>query len=139
MLDRACRRRLNFKVEFGRQTDRSNHPNRIFSHPQLGPANRADQPFTEVANSADIIEHTETTRVIEERINGEVPPERIFLRRTKSVVVPNQQVVVIYRVGPPPKSGDLDIIRAEEHMNEPKAPPDQPRIPEKRADLVGMS
>src|SRR5258708_2837252 len=125
----GARGRLDFEAELGGEPYCTHHADGILAHPQLGVPNRADQSSLEIVNSTGKIDHVKTLRAVEQRVDGEVAAKRIFFGRAESIVEANQRIVGIgdgLRLFA--ESGDLDILAAEENVNEPKAPPNHPRV-----------
>src|SRR5208282_6618226 len=79
VLDRSARRCFDLKAEFGREANRADHPHRVLAHPEFRIADRSDQSRLEIRDAANIIDHAEGSRVVEERVDGEVPPKGVFL------------------------------------------------------------
>ena len=138
--DRRPRRRLDREIELGREAHRANHPDRILAHAHLRIADRADQPRMKVGDAADIIDHLEGARIVKERVDREVAPKRVLFRRAEGVVVPDHRIVALGNVlGAPAKGRDLDVLRTEKNVDEPKAAADQARIAKQIAHLLRMS
>ena len=138
-LDRGARRGLDLEAELGREAHRAQHPHRVLAHPDLGIADRADQPRLRSATPPDIVDHAERARVVEQRVDREVAPKRVFLGRAESVVVADQQVFGSAGVlGAAAEGRDLDVLWAEEDVHQAEAPPDEPRVAEQLAHLMGM-
>ncbi len=138
-LDGDARGGLDFEAELGREPHRAHHADGVLAHPQLGVADSADQSSPQVVNSAGKIDHVKSLRAVEQRVDGEVAAKRVFLGRAESVVETNQRIVTVGdRLGLAAEGGDLDILAAEENVDQPKAPPDQARVAEQLADLLRM-
>ena len=130
---------LDFEAELGGEAHRAHHADRILAHPQLGIADSADQSSLEIADSAGKIDHVEILRIVEQRVDGKVAAKRVFLGRAESVVEANQRIVGVGDgLGLFAEGGDLDILAAEENVDQAKAPADQARVAEQLADLLGM-
>src|SRR5579859_4971109 len=92
-----------------------------------------------VGYAADIIDNLEGTRIVKERVDGEIAAEGIFLRRAKGVVVPDHWIVALGNVlGTAAKSSDLDVLLTEKNMNEAKTAADEARIAKQIAHLLRM-
>ena len=138
-LDGGARGGLDLEAELGREAHRAQHPDRVLAHPDLGIADGADEPRLEVGDSAGVVDHVKGARVVEQRVDREVAPKRVFLGRAESVVVADQRVFGLGHVlGAAAEGGDLDIVLAEEDVDQAKAPPDKPRVAEQIAHLLRM-
>ena len=137
--DSGARGGLDLEAKLGREAHRAQHPDRVLAHPHLGIADRADEPRFEVGDSAGVVDHVKGARVIKERVDREVAPKRVFLGRPESVVVTDQRIFGLGHVlGAAAEGGDLDIVLAEEDMDQAEAPSDKPRVAEQVAHLLGM-
>ncbi|GEM_PF-20259 len=138
-LDGDARGGLDFEAELGGESHRAHHADGILAHPQLGVADSADQSSPEIVNSAGKIDHMKILRAVEQRVDGEVAAKRVFLGRAESIVETNQRIVGIGDgLGLAAEGGDLDILAAEENVDQAKAPAYQARVAEQLADLLGM-
>ena len=92
-----------------------------------------------VGDAAGVIDHVKCLRIVEERVDGEVAAKRVLLGRAESVVVADQRVIGIGDgFGLLAEGRDLDILAAEEDVDQPKAPADQARVAEQVAHLLRM-
>src|SRR6266436_3189569 len=94
-LDRGAGRGLNLEAELGGESHRAHHADRIFAHPQFRVADGANQARLEVVNATGKIDNLKTLRTVEQRVDGEVAAERVFLRGAKSVVETNQRILAL--------------------------------------------
>jgi hypothetical protein len=91
-LDRVQRGIVDRELEPRREDDRPQHADRILEKANLGIANRADDPGVEVLQPACVIDDRERPDIVEERIDREVAPERVFFGRAVGVVAVNEEV-----------------------------------------------
>jgi hypothetical protein len=93
--------------------------------------------FIEIREPADVVDDLLALDVIEQAVDREVAAARVLGFGPEHVVAPDQQVMVVFvaRVGPERRG--LDDLRSEEHVREPEPPADDPRVAERRLDLVG--
>ncbi len=78
-------------------------------------------------------------RTVEQRIDGEVAPKRVFLRRAESVVEANQRIVGVGDgLGLLAEGGDLDVLAAEKNVDQSEAPAYHARVAEQVAHLLRM-
>ncbi len=137
--DSGARGWLDFEAELGGESHRTHHAHRILAHPQLGITDCADQARLEIVNAAGKIDHLESLRTVEQRVDGEVAAKRVFFRRAESVVETNQRVVGIGDcLGLLAEGGDLDVLTAEENVDQAEAPPDHAGVAEQVAHLLRM-
>ncbi len=137
--DCGARGGLDFEAELGGESHRAHHAHRILAHPQLGIADSADQARLEIVNSAGKIDHLKSLRAVEQRVDGEVAAKRVFLGRAESVVEANQRIVGIGDgLGLFAEGGDLDVLAAEENVDQAKAPADHAGVAEQVAHLLRM-
>jgi len=130
---------LDFEAELGGEAHGAHHAHGILAHPHLGIADSANQPSLEIVDAAGKIDHVKSLRAIEKRVDGEVAAKRVFLRRAEGVVEANERVVSISDgLGQLAESCHLDILAAEENVNQAKAAANQARVAEQFADLLRM-
>jgi len=85
-----------------------------------------------------IVDHFARLAIVIERVDGEIPPPRVFLQAAEDVVAQHAAVLVLFRrlaVGGA-KGRDLDGLRTQHHVHQAEAPPDHQRAAEQRLDLL---
>ncbi len=138
-LDRGAGRFLDLKTELRGEAHRPDHPDRIFAHAELGIANRADEPRLQIRDAADVIDDMERSRIVKQGVNREVAPKGIFFRGPERIVMADHRVAVVdYGFGLAAEGRHLDIVRAEEDVDQPEAPPDQARVTKQITHLLRM-
>ena len=90
----------------------------------------------EVGEAADVVDDLLALDVVEQAVDREVAAPRVLGLGAEHVVAADQEVVVVLvaRVGAERRG--LDDLRAEEHVGEPEPAADDPRVAERRLDLV---
>ena len=82
------------EVESRREHDGAQHPHRVFLKAIVWIANRPDDASVDVVETADVVDDRPVGDVIEQGVDGEVSPKRVFLRRPERVVAVDQQVAL---------------------------------------------
>ena len=162
--NRVDHRRIDDEVEARGQHDRAQHANRILREPDIRIADAADHPRLDVVEAAGVVDDRERRDVVEDRVDREVAPEGVLLRRAKRVVAEVQVRLVavaaarllclgdlglLRRLGCrgrlllhlglaqlPAERRDLDGLGAELHMSQTKPPADDPAVAEQLLHLV---
>ena len=152
-------RRIEAEAQAGCERRRADHPDRVLHEPLVRIADRADQAVAQIGQAADVVDHRERGDVVEQRVDGEIPPERVFLGRAERVVAPDRAAPARgVRGGPAPAvssaaasaasaagsgGGDgrrnvatLDRLRPELDVGQTEAPPDDPAVAEDALDFV---
>jgi hypothetical protein len=139
--DRLVRVRRDRETEPARELDRPHHADRILLEADVRVADRADEAHPEVFEAADVVDDRKVADVVEEAVDGEVPPERVLARRSERVLRPLQQLgsgggLVSRRLlRPPAKRRDLDDLAfGEEDVGEPEPPADETRVAKQPAN-----
>ena len=83
---------IDGEVEPRRQRDRPHHSHGIFAKADLGIADRSHDAGAQILESADVVDDRKRGDVVEQRVDREVAPERIFFGRAEGVVVVDQMV-----------------------------------------------
>ena len=120
-------------------------------------ADRADDARAQILESAGIVDDRKGSDVVEERVDGEVAPERVFFRRAKRVLAMDETGTCVaflrglaqfgggllrgrqfFRCHFAAKGRDLDRLHPEPHVRKAEAPADDPAVLEEPFDLVWM-
>src|SRR5713226_4930683 len=135
--DRVEDRRIDGEIETRGESDRPEHAHRVLANTLVRVANRPYDPDCEVLESADVVDNGERRDVVEERVDGEVAPECIFLWRSEGVVPVDEQLP-LRRRGIRSGDGDLDDLLTKADVREAKPPADDPAVSEQPLDLIGV-
>ena len=76
------------------QRDRPEHAHRVLLESHHRVPDGANQLPLHVLEPAAVVDHRERGDVVEQRVDGEVAPERVLFGRAEGVVAPDQTVVV---------------------------------------------
>src|SRR6185503_6820369 len=98
----------------------------------------AQQALLEIGKAAVEVDDLFAGGVEIKRVDGEVAAARVFFLGAEHVVAQHAAVLVLFRGGRvgAAERGHLYGVRAEHHVHQAKAPADDQRAPEKRADLL---
>ena len=77
---------IDVEIEPRREDDRAQHAHRVLEEPDLGIADRSDQPTSKILETVDVVDDRVRGDVVEERVDREIAPEGVFLRRAERVV-----------------------------------------------------
>ena len=80
------------EAEAGGELAGPHHAHRVLLEAHVGVADRADQLRLEIGDPADVVDDREVGDVVEQRVDREVAPEGVLLRRAEGVVAGDQQV-----------------------------------------------
>ena len=92
-LDRLDDRRIDVEIEPRREDDRAQHAHRVLEEPDLGIADRTNHSTPKILETVDIVDDRISADVVEERVDREITPEGIFLRRAERVVAVDHAIV----------------------------------------------
>ena len=142
--------------EARRHDDGAEHADGIFLEAIVGIADAAQQAVLQVFQAADVVDDREVGDVVEQRVDGEVAAEGVFFGRAKRVVVLDQQVGRVGRVGGVRRGQrlgrlglgasrdvlaegrDFNGLHPEADVGEAEAAADDPTVPKELLDLVGV-
>ncbi len=145
--------RFDREVEPRGERDCANHAHRVLAEPHVGIANGTHDAVSQIGEAVDVIDDRERPDVVEQRVDGEIAPERVFLGCAERVVVMDEMFAFgCRRIGRghavghdffakrdlTPECGDLDHLLAELHVRETESPADDPAIAEQFLDLIRM-
>jgi len=86
--------RVEPHVEASAEFDGAKDAHRVLPKAHIRITDRAEQMLFEVGDATDEIDHLSTLEVVEQPIDCEVAPDRIFVRLAEDVVVGDQQIGV---------------------------------------------
>ncbi len=113
----------------------------------LGGADGSNGAGLEIAPAGDVVDHLAQAHVVEQAVDGEVPPPGILLGGAKDVVLADEQVGVdssgilgqdlLHRILA--EGGNLDdLLALEVDVRQPEAPADQAAVAEGGPHLLGV-
>ena len=138
LCDRRERGLVDVEVELGREAHRAQHPHRVLAVARGRVADHPQRARLQVLDAAEPVEHLVGDRVVVERVDGEVAPQRVLLLRAEHVVAQHAAVLVGLGVGLQRAEGrGLDRLAAEHHVHDLEAPADDPRTAERGLHLLG--
>jgi hypothetical protein len=151
-----------------REHQGAQHPHRIFGETDVRIADAANQSLLEILEAARVVDDRQRADVVEQRVDGEVAPERILFRGAVLVVALDRLVddvgghlhartgddrqlrvvrvvgaeVLLLRLGGAghlaTERRHLDRLRAEADVRQPETAPDDPAVAEQPLHFVGM-
>ena len=115
------------KAQFGGKAGGAQHTDRVFPEAGLRVANQVDDLLFDIIQAADKVMQSEVGDVVVQRVDGEIPPQGIFLDTAPGVVaqdqagflvgvmlVPVRVVLAIHGT----EGGDFDDLAAKTHMHD---------------------
>ena len=78
--------------------DRPQHADRILEEPHVRIADAADHPRVQILEASDVVDDRERADVVEQRVDREVPAERVFFGRAVGVVALDEPIALPARV-----------------------------------------
>lgn len=145
---RLPRGAVHLEAQPGAELDGAHHADGILLEPEVRIADGPDDPAVQVVHAPDVVEDRVVAHVVEEAVDGEVPPEGVLFGAPEGVVAADVQVgrllvalllferQAVLEVGLAAERGDLhDLVAAEVHVRQPEAPADEPAVPEELLDL----
>ena len=133
-------RGLDAQIEAGGELHGAQDANRIFAEADRGLTDGADGPAAHVFHAAAPVEDLPAIEIVEQRVDGEIAPDRVFVGFAEEVVVPDEEVLVqVFDLGRTlPERGYLDDLAAsEEHVGQPETAPDDAAVAEDGANVLG--
>lgn len=135
------------EIQLGGETHGPQHPHRVFLVTLLGIADQADQAIANVVHAVGVIEDALAHRVVIQGVDGEVAALRVFFQGAVDVIAQDASALVARRlvavfvfvvlrmVGA--EGRHLDDLATEVDMHQLETSPDDPRIAELGAYLLG--
>ena len=130
-------RGLEPEVEARGELHGAQHADRVLLEPHLGVADRAHQLRVEIGEATDVVDDLLALDVIEQAVDREVAAAGVLGLVAEDVVAADQKIVLVLLARVGAEGRGLDDLRAEEHVGEAKPTADDPRVAERRLDLVG--
>jgi hypothetical protein len=123
-------------------TDDPDHPDRVLPEFLIRISDGSDDPPAKVFHPADIVKDGKICNIVEKAIDRDIPPEGIFFRCPKALCPDHLPIfdLFLFEFRVTSKGGDFDNLSFfEKDLNEPESPADDPAVPEKGIDLMGVS
>ena len=132
---------LDLEAEPARELDRAQDAHRVLAEAHHRIADGADHARLDVREAVDVVDDPVLRRVEEQRVDGEVPPQRVFFGVAELVVARDQQVLVVslslLRVAPEGRALEDLGVAVEVQVRELEAAPDDAAVARKGAlDLL---
>src|SRR5581483_8281420 len=130
--DRGRRLRLDREAKPGREAHGSEQPQCILAKALVGLADRANHARFEIIHALHRVEDPACLRVVEKRVDGEVPAPRIFSRAAELHSFRMAMIGVLEIL---PEGGDLELTMIDGNLDDSELLSHRDRLRKERAEL----
>ena len=129
--------RFDFKIQFGNETQDTQHAHGVFTKTGCGVANDAQHVIAQIGHTTVVIKHHLTFDIVVQRVNRHVAPFGIRFNPTIDIVAQHATMLIgVHVIGVvTSKCRDFNQIAFVHHVDNPKTPPNDARAAKQLEDL----